>query len=218
MDTSNIHNIVFTLGRIEPGGITLLGTCFLINRPNTLVTACHVTSNDDNNLVMCLPKTNVDGYQDTSDNQVRYVSVKIIKSDPIRDICILEGNLNGSYTNFKILGTDSIHVCEKLTIVGYPHCTQNRNVLTCQDATVGAKILIESSGVKSKHIVINIQARDGQSGSPVFRDSDSKLIAMIIGSYAPMGGGGISLGVINPQTLHQTTHAISAEYISKMLQ
>ena len=217
MDTSNIHTIVFTLGRIEPSGISLLGTCFLINRPNTLVTACHVTSNDDNNLVLCLPKTNVDGYQDTSDMAVRYLPVKIVKSDPIRDICILEGNLNGSFTNCDIIGTDNIHVGEKLSIAGFPHCTHNRNVLTCQDATVGAKSLIESTGIKSKHIVINIQARDGQSGSPVFRDADSKLVAMIIGSYAPMGGGGISLGGINPQTLHQTTHAISAEYITNML-
>lgn len=217
MDVSRIHDIVFTLGRILPGGVSLLGTCFLINKPNTLVTACHVTNNDDNNLVLCLPKTNVDGYQDTSDNQVSYASVRIVKTDPIRDICVLEANLNDFCSNLEIIGTDNIHPCDKLTIVGYPHCTHNRNVLTCQDATVGAKILIESSGIKSKHIVINIQARDGQSGSPVFRDHDSKLVAMIIGSYAPRGGSGISLGGIDPQTLHQTTHAVSAEYILKML-
>ena len=216
MDTRNIHNIVFTLGRLCPDGIALLGTCFLINRPNLFVTASHVTSNDDNNLVICLPKNDVDGYQDTSDTRIRYAPVKIIKSDPVRDICILEGKFNGVISTIEMLGSDSIHPCDKLTIVGFPHCTQGRDVLTCQDATVGAKILIESCGIKSKHIVINIQTRDGQSGSPVFRDSDSKLVAMIIGSYAP-GKGAISLGGIDPQTLHQTTHAISAEYISKML-
>lgn len=216
MDITGIHSVVFAIGRIQPDGIALLGTCFLINRPNTVVTACHVTGNDDNNLVVCFPRSNVDGYQDTSDNSVKYAAVRIIKSDPIRDICILEGNLNGASSNMLISGTDEIHPCDRLSIIGYPHCTQNRHVLTCQDATVGAKILIDSCGVKSKHIVINIQARDGQSGSPVFRDSDSKLVAMIIGSYAP-GKGTISLGGIDPQTLHQTTHAISAEYISKML-
>lgn len=217
MDISGIHSVVFAIGRICPDGVALLGTSFLINRPNTLVTACHVTGNDDNNLVVCFPRNNVDGYQDTSDNSVKYASIKIIKSDPIRDICILEGNLKGAYSNIEILGTDAVHPCDRLSIVGYPHCTQSRHVLTCQDATVGAKILINSSGIKSKHIVINIQARDGQSGSPIFRDSDSKLVAMLIGSYAPMGGGGISLGGIDPQTLHQTTHAISSEYINKML-
>ena len=217
MDIRFLHNMVFTLGRICPDGVSLLGTCFLINRPNTVVTAAHVTSNDDNNLVICLPKADVDGYQDTSDRRVRYIPAKIIKTDPIHDICILEANLSGSYSGYDILGSDHIHPCEKITIVGYPHCTQGRDVLTCQDATVGAKILIDSCGIKSKHIVINIQTREGQSGSPVFRDSDSKLVAMIIGSYAPNGSGGISLGGIDPQTLHQTTHAISSEYIIKMI-
>ena len=218
MDITDIHSVVFALGRICPNGISLLGSCFLINRPNLLVTACHVTNNDDNNLVVCFPRNNVDGYQDTSDHSVNYAPVRIVKSDPIRDICILEGKLNGASSNMEILGTDGIHPCDRLSIIGYPHCTQNRHVLTCQDATVGAKILIDSCGVKSKHIVINIQARDGQSGSPVFRDYDSKLVAILIGSYAPMGGGGISLGGIDPQTLHQTTHAISAEYINKMME
>lgn len=195
----------------------MLGTCFLVNRPNTIVTAAHVTGNDDNNLVICLPKAEVDGYQDTSDSRVRSIPARIIKTDPIHDICILEANLSGLRSSLDILGSDSIHPCEKITIVGYPHCTQGRDVLTCQDATVGAKILIDSCGIKSKHIVINIQTRDGQSGSPVFRDSDSKLIAMIIGSYAPGGSSGISLGGIDPQTLHQTTHAVSSEDINRML-
>lgn len=217
MDISNIHSIVYALGRIKPDGITLLGTCFLINKRNTFVTATHVTGNDDNNLVLCLPKTSVDGYQDTSDNSVKYVPVRIIKTDPIRDICLLQGNTNGVCSNIDIVGSDAVNPCDKLTIVGFPHCTQGRDVLTCQDSTVGAKILIDTKGIKSKHIVINIQSRDGQSGSPVFRNEDSKLVAIIIGSYVPMGRGGISIGGIDPQTLHQTTHAISAEYIINML-
>ena len=102
MDTRFLHQMVFTLGRIRPEGVSLLGTCFLINRPNTIVTAAHVTGNDDNNLVMCLPKANVDGYQDTSDTRVSYIPVRIIKTDPIHDICILEGNMQGSHSNIEI--------------------------------------------------------------------------------------------------------------------
>jgi len=40
---------------------------------------------------------------------------------------------------------------------------------------------------------------------------------MVIGSYAPSIEGGIRLGNIDPYTLHQTTHAVSAEYIASML-
>jgi hypothetical protein len=41
---------------------------------------------------------------------------------------------------------------------------------------------------------------------------------MITGGYSPTGAaGGIIIGGIDPQTLHQTTHAVSAEYIKGLL-
>jgi ABC-type transport system involved in cytochrome bd biosynthesis fused ATPase/permease subunit len=89
-------------------------------------------------------------------------------------------------------------------------------VLTLQPAIVGARILIASDGVKTKNIVINTQARSGQSGGPVFDAPKSSVVAVLLGSYAPEGGG-MRLGDIDPQTLHQTTHAISAEYLKGML-
>lgn len=216
MDYKHIHNIVYPIGRITPEGVNLLGTCFLINKLDTYVTACHVTNKDSNNLVICLPKVDINGYQDTSDTRVSLHHVQIDKIDPIHDICILKGSM-GVQSSLVIEGTDPIIIGQDLTVVGFPHCTHGRNVLTCQDATVGAKILIDNSGIKTKNIVINIQSKPGQSGSPIFSSIDSKLVAMLIGSYAPGGGGGISLGGIDPQTLHQTTHAISAEYINKMI-
>lgn len=217
MDIINLHRLVYTVGRITPTGIQLLGTCFLLNKPGIFVTAAHVTNNDDNNLVVALnPNTNMLTYQDTSDTKVVYIKVNIEKIDPVHDICLLKSDKD-IFSNICIGSTDDIMVSERLSIVGYPHCTQGRNVLTYQETTVGAKILIESSYVKSKHLVLNIQTRPGQSGSPVFRETDSKLVAMVIGSYAPNSQGAISLGGVDPHTLHQTTHAVSTEYILKML-
>ena len=216
MDIKNLHEIVFPVGRITQNGIDLLGTCFLINSIGTFVTANHVTNNKGDNLVICMPKTETNGYQDTSDKHVRYITATIAKIDPIHDICILTATI-GLKSSVEIVGTDSLVLGEELNVVGFPHCTHGRHVLTCQDTTVGAKILIDNVGIKTKHIVINTQARPGQSGSPVFRSNDSKIVAILIGSYAPGGGGGISLGGIDPQTLHQTTHAISAEYILNMM-
>lgn len=217
MDIINLHRLVYTVGRITPAGIQLLGTCFLLNKPGIFVTAAHVTNNDDNNLVVALnPNTNMLTYQDTSDTKVVYIKANIEKIDPVHDICLLKSDKD-IFSNICIGSTDDIMVSERLSIVGYPHCTQGRNVLTYQETTVGAKILIESSYVKSKHLVLNIQTRPGQSGSPVFRETDSKLVAMVIGSYAPNSQGAISLGGVDPHTLHQTTHAVSTEYILKML-
>jgi hypothetical protein len=155
-------------------------------------------------------------YQDTSNNQVLSIPATIYKSDPVRDICVLQIQ-NQLKSNIQIGGTDDVNVMDNLGVIGFPHCTQGRNVLTFQNTTVGAKILIDSSGIKSKHLVLNIQARPGQSGSPIFRLIDSQLIGMIVGVYVPNSNGSINLGGIDPQTLHQTTHAVSTEYISKMI-
>ena len=91
-------------------------------------------------------------------------------------------------------------------------------VLTQQDTSIGAKILIDSNGIKLKNIVLNIQSRPGQSGSPIVIPEKRAIAGILIGSYAPQVNGSISIGGIDPHTLHQTTHAISAEYIKEMLE
>ncbi|MBB6611792.1 trypsin-like peptidase domain-containing protein [Pontibacter sp. Tf4] len=217
MDITNLHQIVFTVGRITPQGVNLLGTCVLLNKDGLFATASHVTNNDNTNLVIVLsPTTDLLQYQDTSNNRVQTIDASIFKVDPVRDICILRVT-NSIFSNITIAGADSVKVSDSLAIVGYPHSNYGRQVLTFQTTVVGAKILIESSGIKTKHLVLNIQTRPGQSGSPIFNLSNSQLVGILIGSYAPEEEGGISLGGIDPQTLHQTTHAVSAEYIKNMI-
>lgn len=217
MEIIGLDKVIYTVGRITPNGVNLLGTCFLLNKSGLFATASHVANNDNNNLVIFVSgKTDLTTYQDTTDNEGQTVPATIYKVDPVRDICILRIE-NTAMSNLQIGGADDIKVCDNVGIVGFPHCVDGRNILTFQSTVVGAKVLIESSGIKSKHLVLNIQTRPGQSGSPIFRLSDAKLIGMIIGSYAPGGGGGISLGGVDPHTLHQTTHAVSSEYITKMI-
>jgi V8-like Glu-specific endopeptidase len=148
---------------------------------------------------------------------MRYFNAHIVEDDPIHDICLLKCDIINLYNPIVISSTDNVNVSDKICIIGYPHCIHGRHVLTYQETIIGAKILINNGTIKTKHIVLNIQTRPGQSGSPVFRYEDSSLIAVIIGSYAPNKMSTISLGGIDPFTLHQTTHAISSEYISKML-
>ena len=217
MNIQTLHSKIYTVGRITPTGVKLLGTCFLLNKLGLLATASHVTNNDSTNLVIFVSNnTDLTTYQDTSNNGGNTIPVSIFKVDPIRDICILKVNQN-VLSDLVLGSSDNVNVSENLGIIGYPHCVNGRNVLTYQNTVVGAKVLIEASGIKSKHLILNIQTRPGQSGSPIFKLSDSKVVAMIIGSYVPHTSGGISLGGIDPQTLHQTTHAVSVEYILNMI-
>jgi hypothetical protein len=213
----SLNRVVMPIGRLSPTGLQLIGTAFLTNVPGKCVTAAHNVGQDDAQLHLVLPKTqSILDYQDTSDRQVQLAKVRLTQYDPFRDLCVLQ--TDGETTaNVMFGGCDDLGIGSEIVSFGFPHCDHGRMVLTYQHAEVGAKILVESSGVKSKHIVLNTQARPGQSGSPIFRLPDLTLVAVLLGSYAPGGGGGISLGGVDPLTLHQTTHAISAEYIQGMV-
>ena len=214
---TDISYVVHPVGRVTPSGISLLGTAFFINKMGLLATAAHVTGNNDSGLVIIMNKSkSIQDYQDTSDNRVEYIPAKIKEINPIADVCILEVPATIQST-FNLDSTDTVHVGENISVFGYPHSNHGRMVLTQQDTSVGAKILISNSGIKLKNIVLNIQSRPGQSGSPIVIPEKRSIAGILIGSYAPQVNGGISLGGIDPQTLHQTTHAISAEYIKEML-
>lgn len=216
---TDISYVVHPVGRITPNGVSLLGTAFFINQPGLLATAAHVVGNNDNGLVIIMNRVNsIQDYQDTFNNQVNFITAKIKEVNPIYDVCLLEVPEKIQST-FTLSSTDSINVGENISLFGYPHCDHGRMVLTQQNTSVGAKILINSSGIMAKNIVLNIQSRPGQSGSPIVIPESRSIAAMLIGSYAPQSnGGGISIGGIDPQTLHQTTHAISATYIKEMIE
>jgi len=218
MSYSALANIVFAVGRTGSNGVELLlGTATLLNSPGRFVTAAHVTNKDDQNLVVVLrPYNSIDDYQDTSDSQVQVIPVRIEAIDPFTDLCILAADIDVS-SNLSIGSTNILNVGSVVDIFGYPHADHGRLVLTHQRTEIGARILIKNGIVKTKHVVLNTQARPGQSGSPIFSAYTTTVVAILIGSYAPGGGGGILLGGVDPHTLHQTTHAVSVEYIMEML-
>lgn len=215
-----MQKTVFSIGRLIDGVYYASGTCTLLNKINTLVTAAHVVNGNDENLFIKINDNFIDGYQDTTVQGSGFIPVKITEIDPFRDICILQFKNDAHAKSKLILGdTDQLNTGEIVTVFGFPHSNLGRIVLTQQTCGVGAKILLSSNSIKSKHLVLNIQARPGQSGGPIFSNinGSSKLIGILIGAYVPSIAGTISIGGIDPQTLHQTTHAVSAEYIERML-
>lgn len=215
---TDISKMVFPIGRQTPTGINLLGTAFLINKQGILATAAHVTCNNDDGLIVIVNNiTSIQDFQDTSVEKVQYIFVKIKEINPFCDICLLE-IATPVQSMFTIGSAGSLQVGEEVSLFGYPHCDHGRMILTQQNTSVGAKIKIKVSGIMVNHIVLNIQSRPGQSGSPIIAPSSRNIDAILIGSYAPKEANGvISIGGIDPQTLHQTTHAVSAEYIEEMM-
>ncbi len=208
---------VVTIGRITPQHVQMLGTGFFISE-NKVATTKHVIGVHSEGLVILAPHINdINAYQDTTDNRCQPVDAKILEIDPIKDLAILEVDAKLTGALPQIGSFDEVNISEEIGIFGFPHSVEGRRVLTFQKAEIGAKVLLVSNGIKSKHAVINTQSRPGQSGSLVFSPRLNKVVGVLIGAYAPNDGGGISLGGINPRELHQTTHCISAEYLKDML-
>lgn len=215
IDFSQITLVVGVHDRTE-GTIRMLGTGFLISNDGKIVTARHVIGNETNDLVVLMPHIkNIDEYQDTADNSCRTVSAIVEDINPVTDICILKTPLNFSGALPPLESLDKIKVGERIGMYGFPHCVMGRRVLTYQEAEVGAKMMLESSGIKSKYATINIQTRPGQSGSIVFNTRTGSIIGLLIGAYAP--NSGVIIAGINPHELNQTSYCISANHIKEML-
>lgn len=206
---------VFAIGRNSPDGVQLLGTGFGVT-PSIVASAAHVVGRSDEGLVAVFPNISLStGYQDTTDSTLRAVPIKIVAINPIRDVALLEFFPAMTYGKCNIGSADSVGVGSPITTFGYPHADTGRLVLTQHSGIVGAKILLGSASLKVKHLVLNIQTRTGQSGSPVV--VQGVVCGMVVGAYRPEAGIRLMIGELDPSTLHQTTHAVSAEYISEML-
>lgn len=215
----NIGQVVWPLARKRTDGLVdLLGTCFAVG-PRKFATAAHVTGPSDIGLVAIVNRVNsISDYQDTTDTSVQLIDMRLVGYDPVRDIAIVEiaEKTSSIRIGYRLDGTDSTPSGTSVVSLGFPHIDTGRLVLTQHASTVGARILLGSNSLKVKHIVLNTQTRPGQSGGPVFSSDGKRVHAMILGGYVPPRSRGISLGGIDPHTLHQTTHAVSAEYIKAM--
>lgn len=216
---NRMTQFVYTIGKKSGDAIEMLGTGFLVANGKYVVTPRHVVGDSNENLVIILPSiASFDEYQDTTVNSCSFANVSIKHSDPFRNLTLLEFPspvLSTPVPTIPLGSTDDIHVGEEILIFGFPHCTEGRRVLTIQNALVGAKVLLNSSGIKSKFCIINTQTRPGQSGSLIYSKTANKIIGILIGAFS--SSNGISLGGINPRELHQTTQCVSAEYIAKMI-
>ena len=210
--------LVLIVGRITPQGVSMLGTGFIISQDGLIATTSHNVKGEDKNLIILAPHIkDINEYQDISDTKCSPIPVTIQEMDPIKDLAIIKAQIKFTGSIPAIGSFDNDSVGNNVGIFGFPHCVEGRRALTFQKAEIGSKILLSSNGIYSKHAVINIQARPGQSGSLIFSIKNQSIAGVLMGAYAPQSNGGISLGGINPRELHQTTHCISAEYIKEMI-
>lgn len=212
----NFTQITFIIGHSSTNGVQMLGTGFLISTDGKIVTPRHVIGNIFNGLCILMPNISyINEYQDANPTTCNYKYATIYAIDPIHDICILKSEFNYNEELPKLDNLDNIDVGNKIGMFGFPHCVMGRRVLTYRESEIGAKMLLETSGIKSKYASVNIQTRPGQSGSLVLNLKNKNIVGMLIGTYAPSCS--VTIDGINPHELNQDSYCICASYIKEML-
>ncbi|MEU7820472.1 serine protease [Catellatospora sp. NPDC049133] len=201
---------------MSPDGPSILGTCFSVG-PNIFATANHVIGGDRSNIVLVKARADNPGdYQDLSPGPIEYMDADVAEVNPFRDLCTLrirEGRIDA----YVLGSSDDLLPGERFVTAGFPHADTHRFVLTRFDSTVGARVRMENSAIKSKYLVINSTSRPGQSGSPIIDPRSGRVAAVLLGAYTPNSRYQIKFLGSDISTQHQTTHAVSAEYLQEMI-
>jgi hypothetical protein len=212
----------FALGRMEGGRVRLLGTAFFV-RKDTFATAAHVLEGNDANLFAIVPEqfnNDLNQYQKYPRDDLSILSVAVADIDPLHDLAVLkclEGSAANHFAVPQFESSDSAVVGDDVFSLSYPHSALGNTIMVVQVAIVSARVLVKKGSIGIKHLVINQQTVLGQSGAPVYAKKSGKILGILVGAFGIGAGSGISLGGIDPQTLHQTSFAVSAEYLTPML-
>lgn len=210
--------VVFALVRATPSGGCPLGTAFALGG-RRIATCLHVVAGDDRGLNVVMPRDRFDDYQDATNPEYRMQPVEIEHVDPVHDLAILRFREPSTEVDvsYSLGSTDAVAVGDAVTILGYPHLDTGRVVLTQHDTTVGARVLLGNKGIGGKHLVLNSVVRPGQSGGPVGHPKSRTIVAVVVGSYGPQGSGKLLVSGVDPASINQSGHAVSAEYLQAMI-
>ena len=212
---------IFLLGHSGPDGITPLGTIFSLKRPGFFATCAHVAGNKEKGLVLIKNTARrLSDYQDQSSNECIAYPVSIHSTHPFYDLTVirLEGGSPGDdFTPHLAIGNlDHASIGTPCTTIGFPHLDSGRRILTLQSCELGAKTILSPPPLRVRYGVINLLARQGQSGSPIVNNETKEIIAVLCGAYLPDNGVRVITAGVEVASLHQTTHAVAAEYIEEM--
>lgn len=201
----------FILVRKQENSVVFLGTAFLVHEKGYLLTAAHIISNDNDNLMVARVK-NPEDFSQLSIDEVAAVNVDVIKTDAYHNIALLK--LQKGYLietpDYLIGQVDNLSLGSGLINIGFPYGHQDMHLLAVRSSILSAKAKLNNG---TKLLLFDSMVHDGMTGGPLISVEDERIVGLVIGRFSPLDDGGdFSRGENYPEYNTSMSYAISIEY------
>lgn len=170
------------LARQQAESITFLGSAFLVHAEGYLLTAAHLT-NDEEGLVV-VPTTQDEGFSPMMFDTVAAMPVKVCQRDKQRDVALLQINqdIEINVPDDFLGSTDSVRPGASVMALGYSFGHQQVHSLLGYNAVVSVKI---RSHNETDLILYDSAFHEGDRGGPLVHVADGHIIGIICDRFEP---------------------------------
>jgi len=170
------------LGRDRGDAVAFLGTAFLVHGRGYLLTAAHLTVNEQGLLV--IPSTFGDEFAPLILGSVSAMPVKVVSRDVDRDIALLkiEQDIDISVPDDFLGSTQAVRPGASVMTLGYSFGHYQIHALLGYSAVVSAKIL---SSNESRLILFDAACEEGDRGGPLIHVADGHIVGIVSGRFEP---------------------------------
>lgn len=158
------------------------GSGSMLTSDGYILTCSHVIHNADNIRVRLKIAGRTDG-------EISWHPARIVRDDPDRDCALIKIDVWG-YPSLSISPVDyEIHSTDEIFLLGYPFGAQIAN--SADDLALSffeGKISSIQQNDEISRVFVNMEAKSGCSGAPVFSQKTGKIIGILCGSQTSKNG------------------------------
>jgi serine protease Do len=170
------------LAHNQAGSITFLGSAFLVHGDGYLLTAAHLTAQEDHLLVV--PTGTGDDFNPMTFDRVAAMEVRVCRRDVERDVALLriDQDISIGVPDDFLGSSDAVRPGASVMSLGYSFGHQQVHSLLGFNAVVSAKIRSRND---TALILYDSAFHEGDRGGPLVHVADGHIIGVIDGRFEP---------------------------------
>lgn len=199
------------LARSQAESLTFLGSAFLVHGEGYLLTAAHLTAQEEGLVVV--PSTFTDGFSPMTFDRVAAMEVEVRQRDVNRDVALLKisQDIAISVPDDFLGMTDAVRPGASVMALGYSFGHQQVHSLLGYNAVVSAKI---RSRNETDLILYDSAFHEGDRGGPLVHVADGHIVGIVCDHFEPAEiavQSGVASEKLEPRETN-VSYAVAIEY------